>query len=47
MIRSVDGWIITDVSDKGKKVNAVCGSYSTAALRHIALLPEMSSFIHL
>ena len=25
---------------KGKKVKAVCGSYSTAALRHIVLLPE-------
>ena len=23
-----------------KKVKAVCGSYSTAALRHIVLLPE-------
>ena len=26
--------------DKGKKVKAVCGSYSTAALMHIVLLPE-------
>ena len=25
---------------KKVKVNAVCGSYSTAALRHIVLLPE-------
>jgi len=24
----------------GKKVKAVCGSYSTAALRHIVLLPK-------
>ena len=23
-----------------KKVKAVCGSYSTAALRHVVLLPE-------
>jgi len=23
-----------------KKIKAVCGSYSTAALRHIVLLPE-------
>ena len=31
---------------KGKKVKAFCGSYSTAALRHIALLPErVPSFI--
>ena len=30
----------------GKKVNAVCGSYSTAALRHIVLLPErVPSFV--
>ena len=26
---------------KGKKVKAVCGSYSTAALRHIVLLTEL------
>jgi len=33
---------------KGKgKVKAVCGSYSTDALRHIVLLFEMGSFIHL
>ena len=25
---------------KKKKVKAICGSYSTAALRHIVLLPE-------
>ena len=31
---------------KGKKVKAVCESYSTDALRHIVLLLEMSSFIH-
>ena len=31
---------------KVKEVKAVCGSYSTAALRHIALLPEwLPSFI--
>ena len=31
---------------KGKKVKAVGGSYSTAALRHIVLLPErVPSFI--
>ena len=30
------GW----VRSKKVKVKAVCGSYSTAALRHIALLPE-------
>ena len=29
------------------KVKAVCWSYSTDALRHIVLLPLMSSFIHL
>ena len=46
MMRSVDGWLVTDVSVKGKKVKAVCGSYSTAALRHIVLLPELvPSFI--
>jgi len=25
---------------KGKRVKAICVSYSTAALRHIVLLPE-------
>jgi hypothetical protein len=31
---------------KGKNVKAVCGSYSTAALWHIVLLPErVPSFI--
>jgi len=40
-------WILfrmISVSDiivgKNVKVKAVCGSYSTAALRHIVLLPE-------
>ena len=28
------------IHDKGKKVKAVCGSYSSDALRHIVLLPE-------
>ena len=29
------------------KVKAICGSYSTAALRHIVLLPDWVPFIHL
>ena len=29
-----------DNAEVKKKVKAVCGSYSTAALRHIVLLPE-------
>ena len=31
---------LAGMSTKVKKVKAVCGSYSTAALRHIILLPE-------
>ena len=36
----VDGRIILGWIFKEKKVKAVCGSYSTAALRRIVLLPE-------
>ena len=36
--------LVTEI--KGKKVKAVCGSYSTAALRHTVLLHELvPSFI--
>ena len=38
--------IIDNKLNKKVKVKAVCGSYSTAALRHIVLLPEwVPSFI--
>ena len=43
-----DGIYRKTVTGKGKKkVKAFCGSYSTAALRHIVLLPEwVPSFIY-
>ena len=50
--KSSKAFIATQITSLGirrrrkKKVKAVCGSYSTAALRHIVLLPELvPSFI--
>ena len=40
IVSAEEGRVHWQSAVKGKKVKAVCGSYSTAALRHIVLLPE-------